>query len=149
MAVTASGRRIRKRKLKAEINVVPYIDVMLVLLIIFMITAPLMSDKVKVELPAADSSADVDEGEPPPKGTVAITVARNGEPSYFWNDQIVPIDVLRAKMVAENQRTGKRLVLKIRSDKTVRYDAISAVLKMAKEVGVDDVDFISNPEKRS
>ena len=51
MAVTASGRRIRKRKLKAEINVVPYIDVMLVLLIIFMVTAPLLNLGTDINLP--------------------------------------------------------------------------------------------------
>ena len=51
MALTAIGRRIRKRKLKAEINVVPYIDVMLVLLIIFMVTAPLLNLGVDVDLP--------------------------------------------------------------------------------------------------
>ena len=51
MAVTATGRRIRKRKLKAEINVVPYIDVMLVLLIIFMVTAPLLNLGTDIKLP--------------------------------------------------------------------------------------------------
>ena len=58
MAVTATGRRIRKRKLKAEINVVPYIDVMLVLLIIFMVTAPLISPG-EIELPSVGSKLTV------------------------------------------------------------------------------------------
>src|SRR5690606_29947239 len=55
MAMTANGRRIRKHKLKADINVVPYIDVMLVLLIIFMVTAPLMNLGVDVELPESNA----------------------------------------------------------------------------------------------
>src|SRR3546814_9071187 len=55
MAMNANGRRIRKHRLKADINVVPYIDVMLVLLIIFMVTAPLMNPGVDVDLP--DSNA--------------------------------------------------------------------------------------------
>ena len=58
MAMTATGRRIRKRKLKAEINVVPYIDVMLVLLIIFMVTAPLLNLGVDIELPQSNAQAD-------------------------------------------------------------------------------------------
>jgi biopolymer transport protein TolR len=55
MAHTATGRRIRKRRLKADINVVPYIDVMLVLLIIFMVTAPLLNLGVDIELPQTNA----------------------------------------------------------------------------------------------
>jgi len=73
MAMTATGRRIRKRKLKAEINVVPYIDVMLVLLIIFMVTAPLLNLGVDVNLPQSNAKSIQEKKDP-----VIISVDRQG-----------------------------------------------------------------------
>ena len=79
--MNAPSYRDRRRKLMAEINVVPYIDVMLVLLVIFMITAPLLTQGVKVELPqAAARSVDSDDRE-----TLVVTVDRNGK--YYLDDR--------------------------------------------------------------
>ena len=79
MAVTATGRRIRKRKLKADINVVPYIDVMLVLLIIFMVTAPLLNLGVDIELPQSDARPLEQRQDP-----VVVSVDRDGNLFLSW-----------------------------------------------------------------
>ena len=80
MALASASRRSRKKKLKAEINVVPYIDVMLVLLIIFMVTAPLLSLSVDVDLPKSSARA-VDSRKDP----VIVTVDAEGR--YFLTVQ--------------------------------------------------------------
>src|SRR5690554_4930646 len=87
-AMAPTGRRIRKRKLKAEINVVPYIDVMLVLLIIFMVTAPLMNLGVEVELPRADAKS-ITSGDQEP---VVVSVDAAG--NYFLTLQGAPLEAL-------------------------------------------------------
>ncbi len=81
MAMTASGRRIRKRRLKADINVVPYIDVMLVLLIIFMVTAPLLNLGVDVKLPQV-AAATVEQ----PKQQVVVQLAQDGSLALIQRD---------------------------------------------------------------
>jgi len=73
MTITASGRRVRKRRLKADINVVPYIDVMLVLLIIFMVTAPLLNLGVDVNLPQSNAKSIQEKKDP-----VIVSVDRQG-----------------------------------------------------------------------
>ena len=80
MAHTATGRRIRKRRLKADINVVPYIDVMLVLLIIFMVTAPLLNLGVDIELPQSNAKPIEQKKEP-----VVVSVDADGH--YFLTVQ--------------------------------------------------------------
>ena len=86
----------------AEINVTPLVDVMLVLLIIFMITAPLMSHKVKVELPKATlDKLDLDK-----KIQVQpITLAVTQEGNLFWNDQPITKDLLESRLSTEAQKT--------------------------------------------
>ncbi|TAK40186.1 MAG: ExbD/TolR family protein [Lysobacteraceae bacterium] len=79
--MTASGRRIRKRRLKADINVVPYIDVMLVLLIIFMVTAPLLNLGVDVKLPQV-AAATVEQ----PKQQVVVQLAQDGSLALIQRD---------------------------------------------------------------
>jgi len=73
MTISSSGRRVRKRRLKADINVVPYIDVMLVLLIIFMVTAPLLNLGVDVNLPQSNAKSIQEKKDP-----VIVSVDREG-----------------------------------------------------------------------
>src|SRR3546814_16937636 len=89
MALNANGRRIRKHRLKADINVVPYIDVMLVLLIIFMLTAPLMNPGVDVDLP--DSNAK--------------SLTQNMDP---MNDPVTRSDKSRERQVCVSKLRGRR-----------------------------------------
>lgn len=81
----------------AEINVVPLVDVMLVLLIIFMITAPLMSHRVKVDLPKADAARNEQ-----PAGTITIALQSSG--AMYWNDQVISQDQLLARLRVEARR---------------------------------------------
>jgi biopolymer transport protein ExbD len=125
----------------ADINVTPLVDVMLVLLIIFMITAPLMAHKVQVKLPEA--TLDVSPPETP--GTpITIAIKANGE--IFWNDQPVQKTLLESQLAVEAQKKPQPRV-DIRADSTTRYRLVSEVVKTAKDVGIAKVGFVTTPDR--
>jgi biopolymer transport protein TolR len=96
MAMNASSRRGRKRRLKADINVVPYIDVMLVLLIIFMVTAPLLNLGVDVSLPQSNAKSIQDRKDP-----LIVRVDRDGRYALIvqgGRPEELPADMLQAKV---------------------------------------------------
>lgn len=124
----------------AAINVVPLVDVMLVLLIIFMVTAPLMSHRVQVELPEADLLERPETGPGAPL-TIAITEAGN----IFLDDQPVTIDQLESALSVEAQKTPQPPV-NIRGDRTTRYGVVSQVVNVAQAQGMRKVGFIATPE---
>ena len=100
----------------AEINVTPLVDAMLVLLIIFMITTPLMNHKVKVQLPEAVlEKTDEDKGPKTPPITVAVT--ERGE--LFWNDEPITRELIESKLSVEAQKTPQPTV-NIRADSTTK-----------------------------
>ena len=122
---------------KAEINVTPLADVMLVLLIIFMITAPLMSHKVKVELPRADPNTKPATIQVPP-----IDLAVEPDGTLYWNDTQVSdaVFVARLRTAASNQPQPE---LNIRADKTTPYSVIWKVMQQAKDAGMVHLGFIT------
>ena len=122
----------------SEINVTPLVDVMLVLLIIFMITAPLMSHKIKVELPQAD--LDQRDDTVPPAPPITVTVTSNG--TLYWNDQPVSQALLESQLSVEAQKVPQPAV-NIRGDETTRYEAISEVVNTAQAQGVRKVGFVA------
>jgi biopolymer transport protein ExbD len=124
----------------ADINVTPLVDVMLVLLIIFMITAPLMSHKVKVELPQAtlDQKPEIDQ---PP---ITLAVQANGR--VYWNDEAVNNDMLEARLAILAQRTPQPQV-DIRADNVTKYAVIAEVVKKARMAGIRKIGFVSTPER--
>jgi biopolymer transport protein ExbD len=126
----------------AEINVTPLVDVMLVLLIIFMITTPLMQHKVKVELPEAtlDDTKDKPQQVPP----VTIAVQENG--ALYWNDEPVTKDLLESRLSVEAQKTPQPQV-NVRGDKTTKYRIVSDVVKTAQAQGMRKVGFVSVKER--
>jgi len=128
----------------ATINTTPLVDVMLVLLIIFMITAPMMADKIDVKLPEAPSDEDVDDTTAT-RVTLSIVDKGNGAVQYFWNDQVINPEIMKARMKSEAQRTQNKIRLKVRADRTLKYDVVSKVLVMAKDTGVQNVSFVSAP----
>ena len=149
MALTASGRRIRKRKLKAEINVVPYIDVMLVLLIIFMVTAPLLNLGVDVKLPQV-AAASVEQ----PKQQVVVQVGDDGALSLIQRDETgatskVALDeeALIAR-VAAFRANNPQLVVFVAGDGAVRYEAVLRVLqRLRSDAKVDKATLLTqSPE---
>jgi len=133
--------RHRKKKLVAEINVVPYIDVMLVLLIIFMVTAPLLSTGVKVELPkAAAEPMDNNDEEP-----FVVTVDAQG--NYYVNDdedEIADEREIELKARAVLQRNPK-LPFMVRGDGAADYAYVVKAMVLLQNAGVESVGLITNP----
>jgi biopolymer transport protein TolR len=143
MEVSGSGRRGRRKKLMADMNVVPYIDVMLVLLIIFMATAPLVTQGVKVQLPQASSEPVESDGEPK-----VITVNAVGEYFISWEgDDEKPVDLqtLAAKIMAVRSTSPDEPVL-IKGDKDVVYEKIVHLLAGLSAAGVQGVGLLTEPE---
>ena len=123
-----------------DINVTPLVDVMLVLLIIFMITAPLMAHKVKIELPEAELlNRDEAPGRP-------ITLALKEDGEIYWNDEKVPMAVLESQLAVEAQKKPQPRI-DIRADKTTKYKLINEVVKTAKNVGIAKVGFVATPDR--
>ena len=126
----------------AEINVTPLVDVMLVLLIIFMITAPLMSHKVKVDLP----EANLDKREDKPLQAPPITIAIEDTGKIYWNDEPVTKDLLESRLSIEAQKTPQPQV-NVRGDKTTKYRIVSEVVRTAQAQGMRKVGFVAIKER--
>ena len=139
--------RNRKRAI-AEINVVPYIDVMLVLLIIFMITAPLLSEGVKVSLPQASAKAITKQQHEP----VIITINRKG--LYYLNigdHPKKPVDAttLVSRVAAVKRQRKNTMSVLVRGDRRAKYGDVVNVMALLQQAGVDDVGLITKTPKRT
>ena len=121
----------------AEINVTPLVDVMLVLLIIFMITAPLAAHKIKVELPIASLDRPPEDA---PNQPITITVKEAGD--LFWNDEPITESTMQAQLRVAAQRTPQP-ELQIRADKGTEYQVISTIMGDAKNAGMVKLGFIT------
>jgi len=127
----------------ADINVTPLVDVMLVLLIIFIITAPLMSHKVKVELPEANLTQKPDEAADR-KGPITVSVKEDG--SLYWNDEPISKESLESRLSTAAQQTPHP-PLNLRGDKTTKMSTINEVTKIAQGQGMLDIGFVATKEK--
>ncbi len=130
--------RKRHKKLMSEINVVPYIDVMLVLLVIFMITAPLLSQGVKVELPRAAAQPV----ESQDQETLVVTVDRQG--NYFLDDRRISSEELRRKVAAILRVRPKTPVL-IRGDRQANYGEVVKAMTLLQSAGAPSVGLLTEP----
>ena len=131
-----STYRSRRRKLMAEINVVPYIDVMLVLLVIFMITAPLLTQGVKVDLPqAAARPVNTDN-----RDTLVVTVTRTGK--YYLDDRLITPAQLQTK-VATVLRIRPRTPVMIRGDGRAAYDEVVRAMALLQGAGAESVGLLT------
>jgi len=126
----------------AEINVTPLVDVMLVLLIIFMITAPLMSHKVKVELPKA--TLNNIETKPIVVQPITITVTDAG--NLYWNDQPTTKDQVESKLSVEAQKTPQPPI-NVRGDRTTKYRVVQEIVQIAQNQGMRKVGFVAEKER--
>ncbi len=135
-----------KKKLKAEINVVPMIDVMLVLLIVFMIAAPMMTQGIKVELPkAAADPVDTKDDEP-------ITVSIKQDGSYYIEaggdpEKARPLDEVKSivkKILAEKPDT----LVFVQADRRVQYGAVVELMAELKVSGAPSVGLITEPPRK-
>ena len=126
----------------ADINVTPLVDVMLVLLIIFMITAPLMSHKVKVELPKA--TLNNIETKPIVVQPITITVTDAG--NLYWNDQPTTKDQVESKLSVEAQKTPQPPI-NVRGDRTTKYRVVQEIVQIAQNQGMRKVGFVAEKER--
>ncbi|MFH1154976.1 MAG: protein TolR [Pseudomonadota bacterium] len=125
-------------QLMSEINVTPFVDVMLVLLIIFMVTAPMMVQGVSVDLPKASSG--------PLKGNDnQLIISINKEQQVFINDQAVGVGFLTQKLQAILENLENREVY-LRADKDVPYGVVVNVMSMVKKAGVENLGMITLPD---
>ena len=124
----------------ADINVTPLVDVMLVLLIIFMITAPLMSHKVKIELPSASLNKKPEILVPP------VTVAIKATGEVYWNDQLMNEALLEQNLAVTVARDPQPQV-DIRADNTTKYSLIQKTVRTIRNSGMRKVGFVSSPER--
>jgi biopolymer transport protein ExbD len=122
----------------AEINVTPMVDVMLVLLVIFIITAPLFTHAVKLELPTAASA-------PAPDKPESITLSINAEGKLFWNNAAVSADELGTRFATAAQKKPQP-ELQLRADKSTRYEVIAQVMSAAQTNGMTKIGFVTNPK---
>ena len=126
----------------ADINVTPLVDVMLVLLIIFIITAPLMSHKVKVELP----EANLIQKEDAEKRAAPITLAVKEDGSLYWNDEPISKEALESRLSTAAQQTPQP-PLNLRGDRNTKMRTINEITKIAQGQGMLDVGFVATKEK--
>ena len=127
----------------ADINVTPLVDVMLVLLIIFIITAPLMSHKVQVDLPQANLILDPESDE---KRSNPITIAVTEDGSLYWNDEPITKEAMEARFSTEAQKTPQP-PLNLRGDRTTKMRIINEVAKIAQGQGMLDIGFVATKEQ--
>lgn len=130
----------------AEINVVPFIDVMLVLLVIFMITAPMMTQGVQVELPkVASEPIDMPEDSEP------LIASINSEGQYFLSigdgEMPLSLDEISSKVIAVLQRKPQTPVM-VKGDQSVSYGQVVTLMSTLQVAGVPNVGLISDPPSR-
>jgi biopolymer transport protein ExbD len=119
----------------ADINVTPMVDVMLVLLVIFIITAPLFTHAIKLDLPSAQSA-------PAQTEPTTISVSINGAGTIFWNNDPLTLDELDARLtVAAKQQPQPQVQL--RADKGTRYEVIAQVMAAAQGNGITKLGFVT------
>jgi biopolymer transport protein ExbD len=121
----------------AEINMVPLIDVMLVLLIIFMVTAPLLTHAVKVDLPKASSAPNLTKPE-------NVQLAIDAENRTFWNGEAVGPEQLRQKLAAAATHQPQP-ELHIRAERTTPYEKVAQLMSEAARQGLVRIGFVTDP----
>ncbi len=123
----------------ADINVTPMVDVMLVLLVIFIITAPLFTHAIKLELPNAQSQAA-------PEKPETITLAINAEGKLFWNNAAITREELSQRIATASQKQPQP-ELHLRADKSTRYEVIAQVMSAAQNGGMNKIGFVTDPKE--
>jgi biopolymer transport protein TolR len=140
MAMTTPGRRGgRFGPSLSDINVTPLVDVILVLLIIFMVTAPMMTRGIDVRLPKTESGSDATEER------LVVTVDRDN--TVYLNDRPVNLHLLTDRLKTEMKRTGIEFVF-LRADQEVPYGRVMVVMDQIKKAGADRIGMVSQPSAR-
>ena len=122
----------------AEINMIPLIDVMLVLLVIFIVTAPLLTHAVKVDLPKASSAPTLTKPE-------NVQVAIDAQGQLYWNGEAVAADELQERMRSAATLTPQP-ELHLRAERSTPYEKLAEVMSMAAREGLSRIGFITEPK---
>ncbi|MEZ5504461.1 MAG: biopolymer transporter ExbD [Gammaproteobacteria bacterium] len=135
----AFGGGLDDEEVMSEINMTPLVDVMLVLLIIFILTVPVLTHVVKIDLPQADNVPN----EVKPK-TIALSVSADA--AIHWNDEVITAEELdlRLQDVAQQQPQPE---IHLRGDKAVAYEHVVTVMAAAQRAGVETLGFVTEPER--
>ncbi|MBK7145128.1 MAG: protein TolR [Xanthomonadales bacterium] len=140
--MATAGRHRKRRKLKSEINVVPYIDVMLVLLIIFMVTAPMLNLGVDIDLPESNAKSVSLDSEP-----VLVSIARDGTLYLTLGDEkreAIGMPELGSKVAAFIRQNPKVPVL-VGGDHSIDYGQVYEIMVVLQQAGVPRVGLMSQP----
>jgi biopolymer transport protein ExbD len=124
----------------AEINVTPMVDVMLVLLVIFIMAAPLFTHAIKLDLPSAQSA-------PSEEKPQTVTIAVDPAGKLFWNDAPVSRADLSSRLSAEAAKKPQPDVM-IRADKNTRYEVVTDLLAAAQTQGLSKIGFVTSPHSK-
>ncbi len=122
----------------AEINVTPMVDVMLVLLVIFIITAPLLTHSIKLDLPKVEAEVAASEGE-------AVTISIDARARLHWNEDLVTLPELEKRLTQAAGREPQPDV-QIRADNDTRYETMAQVLSSAQKSGITKLGFVTEPK---
>jgi len=123
----------------AEINMIPLIDVMLVLLVIFIITAPLLTHAVKIDLPKAASQPNLTRPD-----NIQLGIRSSGE--TYWNGEAVDGAILASRMVTA-ARMDPQPEVHIRADATTQYRRVAQVMSLAAQSGLTRIGFVTDPRE--
>ena len=123
----------------AEINVVPLVDVMLVLLVIFIITAPLLTHSVKVDLPKVSSSPNITQPD-------HIEFGIRSDASLYWNGEPVELEQLAERFAAITAQSPNT-ELHIRADRNAHYEHVARVMSIAAKAGLVRIGFVTDPSQ--
>jgi biopolymer transport protein ExbD len=135
----AFGTQDDQDEVMNEINMTPMVDVMLVLLIIFIITVPVMKHAVNIDLPRASNVPQDAKPE-----TIRLSVDAAGD--YFWNDNKVTEEAMQLQLKAAATQIPQP-ELHIRGDKAVRYERVATVMAAAQQAGVRKIGFVTEPKQ--
>ena len=134
----AFGTQDNSDEVMNEINMTPLVDIMLVLLVIFIITIPVMQHAVNIDLPLASNQVNTAKPE-----TIRVDVDASG--AYFWNDAPIQESDLAAKLTVA-AGAEPQAELHIRGDRAVRYERVARVMAAAQRAGVKKIGFITEPD---
>ncbi len=121
----------------AEINMTPLVDVMLVLLVIFLVTAPMLNNAIKLDLPS-DKASEITE-----EKSIAIAIDLKG--NYFFNDKLITLASLEAEL-QKAARDNKKQQVQLRIDTEVSYGKVSHILAIAQKYGLNNIGFVTEPK---
>ena len=123
----------------SEINVTPLVDVMLVLLVIFILTAPLLASSIKLELPKADAA-------PSAQAPQFVTLVVNASGAVFFNDQPIDLAALRTRLL-QTATQNPDTEVQLRADARVPYGRVVEVMGVAQKAGLTRIGFVAEPPR--